>query len=152
MEAYWKQRRPELSFELVNISKEQLNRSRCAGREVHANAETYVSDQGPFDLVLVCYLLGHVDVEATLCSALRNCAPGGKLLVYDVFEGTTKFRDTLFYETPSFQQLEIFGTANGLRFRTVLEETKIPLARFFEDNFGWIAQEARPGLFVFQRT
>jgi SAM-dependent methyltransferase len=151
MEAYWQKFRPYMTFELVNISQWQLYRSRCPGRKVWENAETYHSKEGPFDLVVLCYLLGHVNVDMTLLSALANVAPHGRLLIYDVFEGTPIFRSSLFYETPTFNQLEIFGTANGLRFRTVLEEPQIQLTKFFDDNMPWVAQESRPGLFVFQR-
>lgn len=152
MEWYWHRCRGNLRFEFVNISQEQLDRIRCKGRTVRANAETYHSDRPPFDLVVLCYLLGHVNVELTLLSALGNLAPWGRMLVYDIFEGTRNFKETLHYDTPRFEQLEIFGTANSLRFRAVLQDrAQIPLAPYFAQNYGWIALETRPGLFVFQR-
>lgn len=152
MERYWRALRPELRFELVNISKAQLARCICKGNRVAANAETYRSAQAPFDLVVLCYMLGHVNVQQTLVSALSNCAPWGKILVYDLFEGTRNLRETLFYETPTFKQLENFGTAFDLRFRHVIQDrAQIPMAKFWKDSFGWIGLESRPGLFVFQR-
>jgi SAM-dependent methyltransferase len=152
MEAYWKIMRPDMTFELVNISQEQIKRCVCRGRKVCADAETYRSDQPPFDLVAICYLLGHVNVHSTLSSALANLAPWGRLLVYDLFEGTQNLRETLLYDTPSFEEVETFGVTHKMRFRaTIQDRGRIPLADFFRDNFGWIGFESRPGLFVFQR-
>jgi hypothetical protein len=150
MEAHWHLARPELEFELVNISQEQLDRTLCQGRRVWANAETYHSDNGPFDMVVIAYLLGHVLVEMTLLSALGNLAPRGKLLIYDVFEGSKRFCRELFYDTPTFEQLEIFGTANGLRFREVMQGG-VPLADFSKKYVPWIAVESKAGLFIFQK-
>lgn len=152
VEAYWKMLRPHMTFELVNISNQQLRRMVCPGKKVHANAETYRSKAKPFDLVVLCYLLGHVSVNKTLESALANLAPWGRLLVYDVFEGTQNFQETLIYATPTFKQLELFGADYNLRFHTVIEDTEgahIPLAEFFKENNPWIALESSPGLFVF---
>jgi len=152
MEALWQNQRPEIvEYEMVNISQAQLN--RCLVKQatrVCANAETYISERRPFDLVVVAYLLGHVNIDMTLLSALGNLGPGGKLLVYDVFEGTERFDTELYYNTPAFEQLEIFGIANGLRFKLVLE-ARIPLAEFARKTVPWIADESCPGLFIFQR-
>jgi SAM-dependent methyltransferase len=154
MEAYWQKFRPELEFELVNISQSQLDRIRCSGRTVCANAEQYRSADGTFDLVVIAYLLGHVDAWLTLWSAVENLRQGGRLLVWDVFNGSERFRKSLFYGTPTFKLLEAFGYLHELRFRTVLEDTAhtIPLTPFFADLVPWVPREATAGLFVFQRA
>ena len=103
MEAHWHLLRPELEFELVNISQAQLDRCLCKGEKVKANAEDYHSKREPFDMVVIAYLLGHVDVHKTLASALANLAPWGTMLIYDVFEGTSSFRETLLYDTPQLR-------------------------------------------------
>ena len=150
MEAYWKASRPELEFELVNIAKPQLDRCVCDGRCVLDNAETYQSPWGPFDLVLVCYLLGHVDPLMTLCSALVNTDAGGTLLVYDVFDGSEQFCETWFYNTPTLRELERFGVDNNLRFQTVYEGG-IPFGDYFAESGLWTAVDATPALFVFKK-
>jgi SAM-dependent methyltransferase len=149
MEAYWHASRPELEFTLVNIAQAQLDRCLCAGRTVCANAETYI-DKEQFDLVVICYLLGHVRVDITLLSALGNLKRGGNLLIYDIFDGSEKFCDTWFYDTPALSTIEIFGTANGLRFRTVFQGG-IPYGDFFQDSGLYTAVDAMPALFVFQK-
>ena len=150
MEAYWKEVRPELSFELVNASRAQLDRLVCDGEAVRADAETYVSSTPPFDLVVVAYLLGHVHSGDTLRNALRNLAPDGTLLVYDVFNGTEEFCSRLYYQTPCLAEIEQFGVFNELRFRYVIEGG-IPLGSFFRETQPWVTGHAIPGLFVFQK-
>lgn len=150
MEAHWHIARPELSFELVNISQAQLDRCLCQGKRVRANAETYHSPNGPFDIVVLAYLLGHVNADMTLLSALGNLAPNGHLLIYDVFDASKHFCETLFYNPPSLQTIEIFGTANGLRFRSA-SEGDIPLNGYFRKCVPWAWNECTPALFVFKK-
>ena len=152
MEAYWKMLRPELEFELVNWSQAQLDRLLCEGRAVYANAETYLSPRAPYDLVIITYVLGHVGrwVKKTLRKALANLQIGGTLLVYDVFDGTDKFRTQLVYDTPRLRQMEEFGVEEKLRFRYVIQGG-IPLGSFFAATEPWVEKEATPGLFVFTK-
>lgn len=150
LEAYWNLFRPKMRFELVNTSKAQLKRCFCRGRKICADATSYVSKQPKFDMVILCYLLGHVQIEKTLESALENLAPWGTMLIYDVFEGSQNFDLTLFYNTPYFHQIERFGLSNNLRFRHVVERG-IPLGKYFKEHAPWAALESSPGLFVFQR-
>jgi SAM-dependent methyltransferase len=153
MEAYWQKFRPELSFELVNISQTQLDQILCSGRTVCANAEQYRSAEGPFDLAVVAYMLGHVNAWLTLWNAMNNLRTGGRLLIWDVFDGSERFRQSLIYGTPSFKMIEMFGYVHELRFRTVLEDSvhTIPLTSFFADLVPWVVREVSAGLFVFEK-
>jgi len=151
MEAYWGRLRPRMAFELVNTSQAQLDRCVCQGKKVCADAETYLSANTPFDLVVLCYLLGHVQVTKTLAAAYENLAPFGRMLIYDVFEGSEQFREKLQYDTPSLDEVERFGVDAKMRFRTVTQG-QIPVGAFFQDHFPWVVNQATPALFVFERT
>jgi SAM-dependent methyltransferase len=145
MEAFWKRLRPELEFELVNISQSQLELSLCEGRKICADAEGYVSDAGTFDIVVLAYLLGHVDAEVTLESAYENVAPGGKLFIYDVFNGTERFNHEMHYDSPSSDQILSFGLPVTMLTRV------IPLGQFAKKHVPWVADHCIPGLFIFEK-
>lgn len=154
MENYWKQARPELEFELVNIAQPQLDLCLCEGVKVCADAATYQSPAGQFDLVVMAYLLGHLDPPGRPWEALRNAyfhvAPGGRLVIYDVFNGTKYFQDALFYHTVTLSWLELFGVSHNLHFREV-RQGGIPLGEFAKREVSWAADEVMPALFVFQK-
>ena len=150
MEGFWKAARPELIFELVNISQAQLDLALCEGRKVRADAEDYRSDQAHFDIVVLAYVLGHVDVAKTLESALVNLARMGKLLIYDVFEGSRRFDKELHYDSPSFGEIEEFMAKHDLRMRAAMQGG-IPLGAFAAAWAPWITDEVTPGLFVLER-
>jgi hypothetical protein len=92
----------------------------------------------------MAYMLGHVDPIAALRSAEANLNPGGKLVVYDVFDGTPRFDSELAYTSP---KLATFG---GSRPRTVSQIGGIPLSEFIATSKPWIAREVTPALLVFQ--
>lgn len=114
LERHWQLHRPDLSFELVNLSPAQLDLCLCEGTLVHADAQEYISARRPFDVVLMAYLLGHVDVERTLAHAVDNLAPGGVLLVADVFDGGADVDRDLAYSTPRRQAVLDLAGRRGL--------------------------------------
>src|SRR5262245_10974316 len=150
MESHWQACRPELSFEFVNISQAQLDMMVCEGTKVCADAQTYRSYSPPFDMVLISYLLGHVNIHPTLETALYHLAEGGRLVIYDVFNGTGNFREKLFYETPNLGEVIEFADNHDL-FRRVDIAGGIPLAPWFKEHFPWIENEVTPALLVFQK-
>lgn len=119
MERYWQLRRPDLSFELVNISAAQLDLCACEGERVLADAEGYVSPRGPFDVVVLAYMLGHVDARATLHSAMANLKPEGLLLVADCFDSEPEFDWQMHYDSPKLdavrEQLPWIATWRDLK-------------------------------------
>jgi SAM-dependent methyltransferase len=149
MEAYWKKLRPELEFELVNISQSQLDLSLCDGRKICADAEGYISDAGPFDIVILSYVLGHVDIDATLESAGGNVAPKGKLLIYDVFNGSDRFNEEMHYDTPCLSDIVNFSRVYGGYPLRIL--TSIPLGEFCVKYVPWVVTQTVPGLFIFEK-
>lgn len=119
MERLWQLRRPDLSFELVNVSPAQLDLCACEGERVLADAEGYVSPRGPFDCVVLACMLGHVDVQATLASALRNAKAGGVLLVADCFNSSASFDSEMHYRSPSLPVVQAFGLQNAAWVETI---------------------------------
>lgn len=148
MERYWKDVRPDLSFTFVNISQPQLDLSVCDGENVLADIET-VQINRKFDVIVIAYVLGHVDCQKTLANALAHLAPGGLLVIYDVFDGTEQFVKGLLYDTPSLKEVETFGASNNLQFRTVLQGG-FPLSDYMAENLPWIGAAVVPALFVFK--
>jgi len=149
MEAYWKKEDPYLKFDLVNTSTAQLEMCLCEGKRICHDAETYQYRDGIYDLVVMAYVLGHVDAEKTLRNALRNTGFGGYLFIYDVFDGTKHFRETLYYNTPKLKEMERFGVENDLRFLRVIEGG-IPLSRLMKSEVPWAEKECTPALFIFE--
>lgn len=151
VEAYWRQARPDLSFELVNISQEQLDLCQCKGYKVCADAQGYASPNAPFDVVLLGYLLGHVDMHETLTAALDNCEPGGRIVIVDVFDVSARFRQVMCYDPPTFAAIEWWCAASLLRLRRVVEGgAELQLVPFIADAAPWVEREATPGLFVLE--
>jgi SAM-dependent methyltransferase len=151
MERYWQLSRPDLSFELVNVTPTQLEMCLCEGEHVQADAEGYVSENGPFDCVLIAYTLGHVGVLETLASALENVKPGGVLVLYDVFDTSNRFDSTLYYDAPKRREVEAFAVESNLRFRTVVQGG-IPPVEYAAFTLPWIVDEAVPCLFVLEKA
>jgi hypothetical protein len=150
MEAFWHLKRPELKFEFVNTSKAQLDMITCPGLKFCADAETYLSQNGFFDVIVIAYLLGHVEPEATLKNAMDNLAEHGRLVIYDVFDGTERFDTELFYDSPSLRWLEQFGVEQKLWFRAVVEGY-IPMGALARAEVPWVKDEVTPALFIFQK-
>jgi cyclopropane fatty-acyl-phospholipid synthase-like methyltransferase len=120
MEAYWMENRPDLRVELQNLQAEQSDFTVAKrARVTLGDAQGYVSDDAPFDCVVMAYMLGHVDVMATLESALRNMRRDGCLLVLDVFDSTMHFNKVACYTSPQFDQLRTFAAGNGLSIKIV---------------------------------
>jgi SAM-dependent methyltransferase len=151
MERFWQDARPDLSFELVNIAQPQLDLCLCEGEHVQADAEGYVSANGKFDVVVIAYLLGHVDAKETLKSATENLAPGGKLVVYDVFDSSTAFDDLFCYVSPTLRDVEAFAVANDLRFQVSLQGGFSPTPYVRDLVPPSVLAQTVPALFVLRR-
>lgn len=150
MEAHWQSVRPDLSFELVNLSQEQLDLSLCSGHMVCADAEAYVSQAGDFDCVVVAYMLGHVDALKTLRSALGNLRSGGKLVVLDVFDASILFNETLAYSAPSLAEVERFAVDHDMRLRVSLQGGFSPAPEVLQMVAPHVLAQATPGMFVLE--
>jgi hypothetical protein len=150
MEAYWRKVRGELEFELVNTSRVQLDMSLCAGRKVCASAENYLSEKGPFDLVVVAYVLGHVNPVATLLGTLKNMVKGSRLIVYDVFSGSERFNAAMHYESPRLQDVRWFGFEHDLLLRCMYTGG-IPMCALMKELVPWVEKEVTPALFIFEK-
>jgi SAM-dependent methyltransferase len=150
MEAHWLAGRPDLTFELVNYSPEQLALSLCPGRRVVADAQGYVSEHGPFDCVVVAYMLGHVDALATLQSALRNVKPGGRLVVLDVFDSTPEFDAALTYTSPTRADVRAIESVCGLGLRAAMTGFK-PTDYVRRELPATLLEQTTPALFVLDK-
>jgi SAM-dependent methyltransferase len=144
MSNYWRERRPDLRFTLLNSSQAQLDRCVCEGRKICADAEGFIDPDRRYDVVVVAYFLGHVDAQKTLSSAAQNLKPGGKLLVCDVFDGTPRFDRELCYYSPRMDLLR-FPLRCTLRI-----VGNIPLSDITRELMPWVADQATPALMVFQ--
>jgi len=118
MEDLWRNEQPDLRFTLVNISQAQLDLSMCPGRKVCCDALEY--DRPPylwFDLIVMAYMLGHVDAPAMLRHAISLRTPGTTILVLDIFDGGPLVEGVLHYDAPrsadmleaGFEQVEVPG-------------------------------------------
>jgi len=119
MEQVWHYYRPDLTFELVNSSAEQLKLCLCPGKTVCADAQGYVSGTGLFDCVILAYVLGHVDANVVLRSAYANLKLGGRLMIFDVFDSSPEFDAALDYNSVWLEQIEAFAVDRDMRFRFV---------------------------------
>lgn len=125
LERLWQLARPDLFFELVNLAAPQLDVCLCEGRRVVADAETYRSGR-MHEVVLCAYMLGHVDPLRTLGSALANLAPGGVLLLADVFDSSPEFDAALCYTSPRLADVLAFASSNGLQLEVIREGLTAP--------------------------
>jgi ubiquinone/menaquinone biosynthesis C-methylase UbiE len=146
MEHYWKTARPDLNFDLLNLTETQLNVSSCVGKKIVGDAETYVSNH-KVDIVLLAYMLGHVNPIITLSNALNSLEPNGEIIIYDVFDGTETFDRELFYTTPKLQEIEAVAVNNNMRLRVSLQG-RFPLSEFASKEVPWVATHVTPALFV----
>jgi hypothetical protein len=147
MERYWQVARPDLSFELVNVAQPQLDLCRCEGAHVLADADGYISSSGRFDVVLLAYMLGHVDVAATLDSALANLKSGGALVVFDVFDSTQEFDAAFCYESPALAEVERFSVEHGLRSQLI--ERDLESCSYVRDEVpAALLRQTQPALFI----
>jgi SAM-dependent methyltransferase len=150
MESWWLDRRPDLTFELVNRSQAQLDLCVALGRRVCADLHGYVSEFAPFDVVVLAYVLGHVDFECAIDTALANLRVGGRLVILDAFDATPRFRVTLDYNSPLTEQMIDLGRKRGLAPRA-FQAGSIPMGVFAQTVCPWVLDEARPGLYILEK-
>lgn len=77
--------RPDLRFTLVNISPSQLALCPPGFPKIAANLEAVPQPDGAFDAAMLLYSLGHADLDKALRECARLLAPGGVLLIYDIW-------------------------------------------------------------------
>lgn len=77
--------RPDLTFTLVNCSPSQLEKCPERYREsaiLGSLDDIPLADESA-DAVMICYALGHAELDKTLKEASRVLRPGGVLFIYD---------------------------------------------------------------------
>lgn len=147
MERLWQLARPDLTFELVNISAAQLDLCACEGERVLADAQGYVSPRAPFDLVVLACMLGHVDATLTMRSAWANVRPGGRLLVADCFDSTPEFDACMFYSSP--RRLDVSTDVDALwvdTYRSGLRPTN-----FIAETLPHVDQMTKPAVLLLEK-
>jgi hypothetical protein len=102
MERIWHEMRPDLRFVLVNISNSQLRLCLCPGVRVCMDAMAYGTVMGTEpDLIVMAYMLGHVDVPAMLRHALKLRTVGTTIVVLDIFDADPELEALLHYRAPT---------------------------------------------------
>jgi hypothetical protein len=113
MEAYWQQLRPDLRFTLINRSQAQLDLCLCEGTKVLADLDDIdqVGPIPPCDLIVMAYMLGHVDAPKLLARLGRS-----PVLLLDVVDTTPDFNKRMDYQTiPLFLLLSLgFSNVNAV--------------------------------------
>lgn len=113
MEAHWQDERPDMRFTLVNQSAVQLDLAQCSGHSVTRHCCDLMAYQPPagrrFDVVILAYVLGHVNAVDALAHAKACCGQGGMVLVLDVFDASSGFIRTLQYDAPDSHVMTFAG-------------------------------------------
>jgi SAM-dependent methyltransferase len=79
-----KETRPDLDFDLVNISSEQLRFSPRNMPKILANFLEIPMPDETYDAVMFCFSIGHEDHEKSIGEARRILRTGGVLFIYDM--------------------------------------------------------------------
>ena len=92
--------RPDLNFTLLNISPAHLNMCPPELPKVRGRLEDLSAfDDGHFDAVMICYALGHADLEQTIGEASRVLRQHGILFIYDMTaQDVNRLRESLSYQ------------------------------------------------------
>jgi hypothetical protein len=97
-------------FTLVNNSAAQLKLCRCRGEQVHADAAKYTDDYfRMFDIVVIAYMLGHVDQYSLLHNARNYVRGGGTVVVLDIFDANAATNARLLYNAPKSELMGGLG-------------------------------------------
>jgi ubiquinone/menaquinone biosynthesis C-methylase UbiE len=80
-----KEERSDLDFILINPGLEQLEMAPDSFEQRVGWAESLPLEYGEVDALMVCYALGHFDVDRFISECDRVLRPGGFLYFYDIF-------------------------------------------------------------------
>jgi len=84
--------------------------SLCPGVRVWNDAMDYrLPDDLGHDVIVMAYMLGHVDAPRLLDQAVRMLAPGGVALVLDVFDTEPDFKPLMHYDAPKAADMQAAG-------------------------------------------
>jgi SAM-dependent methyltransferase len=149
MARWWADLHPGWRFTLVNRSPGQLALTVCPGAlqvccDLLRYPAPYDREAAGSDVVLLAYVLGHVDVRAALRKALACARPGGMVVVLDVFDTPERFNALMRYRSPSTDQLHGQGFIE-LKPRTVWQLS--PLVQR-DVTLASTVYETTPGLWV----
>jgi ubiquinone/menaquinone biosynthesis C-methylase UbiE len=77
--------RPDLTFVLLNISQSQLALCPAHLERIHGSIDDVPGiKNATFDAAMICYALGHGELQRTLDEMARVLRPGGVLMIYDM--------------------------------------------------------------------
>lgn len=96
--------RPDLEFVLLNISEAQLAMCPVEMYRVHSSFEDFAFPDQSFDVVMLCYSLGHMDLREALVKAWRLLKPRGFVFLYDL-TGPSRVLGKVDYECRSVVEI-----------------------------------------------
>src|SRR4030095_13289544 len=97
--------RPDLSFILINKSREQLSLCPPEFDLRPGVAERLPLSFGEVDAILVCYALGHFDLPAFVAECGRVLSRGGHVYLYEILCLPFGALSELDYEERSFEDV-----------------------------------------------
>jgi ubiquinone/menaquinone biosynthesis C-methylase UbiE len=126
----WHLGRPDLAFNLVNISRFQLDCLPDWGAKKHCCDMTDVPEpDNTFDAAVCCFAIGHVDKPGDAFKEMaRLVKPGGIVFVYDMIRlrGDNRAMAELGYTVGPRGCLDDAAQANGLDLDVYMEPTPVP--------------------------
>jgi len=126
----WHLCRPDLAFNLVNISQFQLDCLPGWGAKQHCCDMTDVPEpDNRFDAAICCFAIGHVDKPGDAFKEMsRLVKPGGIVFVYDMIRlrGDNRAMAELGYTVGPRGTLDDASRANGLDLDIYMEPIPVP--------------------------
>lgn len=106
--------RQDLNFILLNNSEAQIKHCGTEFHRLVADMNKTPLARGSVDAVMMCYSIGHVDLNGALAEFSRVTRVGGMFYLYDLTtQDTARLEREMFYTAPSVQELMEATYAHG---------------------------------------
>jgi ubiquinone/menaquinone biosynthesis C-methylase UbiE len=149
--------RPDLQFTLLNNSAEQLALCPPRFETLCADVHDIPLPDACMDATMICYALGHTELEKALDECARVTRPDGLLFIYDLTgEDSRRLIEVLDFEAYTTERIAAAATQAGYTLDEMLIPDRTYVDHFFDKmpgaTFAEVFSGISPALFRFRKT
>ena len=147
--------RPDLQFTLLNNSAEQLAICPPQFKTICADAHDMPVPSESLDAVMICYAIGHMDIERALKECSRVTKKGGMLYLYDLTADECRLIDAFGCEAFSTKRIISSAAEAGYLLDKIFAPEAVHVEHFYDKmpkaRFVELFAGIKPALFRFRK-
>jgi 3'-phosphoadenosine 5'-phosphosulfate sulfotransferase (PAPS reductase)/FAD synthetase/ubiquinone/menaquinone biosynthesis C-methylase UbiE len=154
--AFMAAKRPDLRFTLLNNSAEQLALCPSRFETLCADLHDIPLPDASVDATMICYALGHTELEKALEECARVTRPDGLLFIYDLIgDDSKRLIEVLDFEAYPTERITAAAKQAGYALDEMLIPDRTYVEHFFDKMPGATFEEVfsgiNPALFRFRK-